>query len=529
MSNSVIFQVTPGGVENFVYFGADSAPPSTFLVGSDGNIYGSLPIGTSVPNGTFPPLSGDTLFQVTPVGTRAFLYTLSQADGQDISSLMQDSQGNFFGTTTAGGQYGSGTIFEYSAQHIFTVLHSFNPQAGEGTYAGKLMIGADGNIYGVTREGGNATNSGTLYRLASDGVYTTLIYFSGNNGAGGGDGPNSLVQGAGRHFFGTTAGGGHNQSGLIYRLVVPISDDFFAKGASSIMAYGPGELTTLSSINDANAAMSAITEGYYPAAVGDFNGDGIADILWTSANRDLYIWFGSANGFVPRYFGTVNSGWQVIGAADMNNDGTDDILFNNPSQHLISYQLMGDVTVSPSYKTVRYTAGYYPIAIGNFGGNGYAAIVWSSAKNDMYIWYSTAQGTYTSRYITTFPSGWSVVGRGDLDGDGVDDLIWLNSTGTVWGYWRMNANGTIGEVYSEAVPAPLQGYHVATVADFNGDGRADVLWTNGENTVLMTNQGGACTVPGGCGFTLSAPSFAVPAGQIIFNSGIPMPTPAWGN
>jgi uncharacterized repeat protein (TIGR03803 family) len=526
ISTSVIYQVTPGGTESLVYVSTDSLAPTSFIVGSDGNFYGSLLDGTTVyPSMVLP---GDTLFQVTPQGIRTLLYTLSESDGSNISSLMRDPQGDLIGITTSGGQYNDGTIFEYSAQGQFSILHSFNPQAEEGTGAGSLMIGADDNLYGVT-SGGGVANSGTLFRLSPDGVYTTLIYFSGSNGEGGGMTPNSLVQGAGRFFYGATSAGGKNQSGLIFQLIVPIVDDYVGSGVSSVISFGPEALTTVSPIGNGQAMMTAIAQGYYPAAVGDFNGDGIADVLWTSAKNDLYIWFGSTQGFVPKYLGTLNSGWQVVGAGDMNDDGIDDIVFINPSQHLISYQLMDGLNPSPGYKTVSYAAGYYPVAIGDFNGDGYADIVWTSAKNDMYIWFSGPGDTFTSKYITTFPAGWTLEGRGDLDGNGASDLVWLNAAGTEWGYWLMSNSGTVLQVVTQPVPAQLQGYHITTVADYNGDGRADILWTNGYNLALMTNQGTPCSNGGGCTFTTSAPSFTIPAGQTIFNSGIPTSKPAWAN
>ncbi|WP_158621217.1 choice-of-anchor tandem repeat GloVer-containing protein [Dyella dinghuensis] len=525
-SPSVVFRVTPGGVETPIYVSTDALPPNTLQMDQNGEFYGSLP------QGAISGSAGDILFEMNSGGDRTLLYTLDSADGNSITSLTKDAQGNLFGATSWGGAGGAGTIFEYSAAGQFSVLYSFSYANNDGSVYGEptvvpsLIVGADGNLYGVTTIGGTA-NSGTVFRVSPKGVFTSLYSFTGQQ-ANGGYWPNAVLQGSGRAFYGTTQLGGANGGGEVFRLTVPVADDLIGSGRSSVMSYGPGELSTLNSINNGSAVMQAIAQGYYPAAVGDFNGDGIADILWTSAKNDMYIWFGSASGYVPKYYGTVPSGSQIVGAGDMNNDGVDDIVFNNVSQHLLSYVLMGDPSAWPIYKTVSYTPGYYPIAIGDFNGDGYADIVWTSAKNDIYIWFAGANG-FTSKYITTFPPGWLLEGRGDLDGNGTADLVWVNASGTEWGYWMMSNSGAVQQIVVEPIPPQLQGYHIATVADFNGDGRADILWTNGMNTMLMTNQGTACNPNSGCSFTLSTPSFVVPSGQVIFNSGLPSTVPIWAN
>jgi hypothetical protein len=75
---------------------------------------------------------------------------------------------------------------------------------------------------------------------------------------------------------------------------------------------------------------------------------------------------------------------------------------------------------------------------------------------------------------------------------------------------------------SFSVPAELEGYTLAATADYNGDGLADLVWTNGSNVVPWLNQG-QCSGAANCAFSTIA-TLQVPSGQAIFNSSIPMTT-----
>jgi hypothetical protein len=99
-----------------------------------------------------------------------------------------------------------------------TVLHSFSGADGREPYAG-LKSAADGSFYGTTRYGGaNDTGwcvyrCGTVFRITSSGILTTLHSFSGSDGSGPGsahlgDGPGvALVQGSDGSLYGTTEAG----------------------------------------------------------------------------------------------------------------------------------------------------------------------------------------------------------------------------------------------------------------------------------------------------------------------------------
>ena len=128
-------------------------------------------------------------------------------------SLVQGTDGNFYGTTYYGGAYNYGTIFGMSPDGRLTTLHSFQQSDGAYPIAGVIQ-GADGTFYGTTYQGGT-NGSGNIFAFMPGGALTILHTFTGSDGAypfGG------LVQAANGVFYGTTSNGGAYGFGTVYKL-----------------------------------------------------------------------------------------------------------------------------------------------------------------------------------------------------------------------------------------------------------------------------------------------------------------------
>jgi uncharacterized repeat protein (TIGR03803 family) len=230
-----------------VFFdGANGANPSPFaglIEGNDGNFYGTTTAGGSNGYGT--------IFQITFNGRIASLYSFSGGnDGANpIGALVQASSGTFYGTTAEGGLNNAGTVFSLTTNGTLTTIYSFSG-GDDGYYpATALVQGRDGYLYGTTEYGGtfNVQNEGcgTVFKIATNGSLTTLFSFNGINGA---NPVAPLIQATDGNFYGTTAGGGNTNS---LNMANPngsggISGGIFANGSGTIFKITPsGAFTTI--------------------------------------------------------------------------------------------------------------------------------------------------------------------------------------------------------------------------------------------------------------------------------------------
>lgn len=157
-----------------------------------------------------------TVFRMSPAGKLTTLYTFCSQSGctdgaQPWAGLVQGSDGNFYGTTSVGGSANSGTVFKITPSGALTTLYSFCALANcsDGSQPGATLIeGTDGNFYGTTNEGGGA-NQGTVFQITPGGTLTTLHAFCLLSSCDDGYGPiGALVQGTNGTFYGTVANGG---------------------------------------------------------------------------------------------------------------------------------------------------------------------------------------------------------------------------------------------------------------------------------------------------------------------------------
>jgi uncharacterized repeat protein (TIGR03803 family) len=242
VSGGTVFRITLGGTLTTLYSfcgyscGEGGAPQAGLVQATDGNLYG-----TTVDGGTNCYSSGcGTVFKITPSGTLTMLYTFcNQSNCSDGSypyaGLVQGTDGNFYGTTSGGGVYGYGTVFEITSNGMLTTLHSFcygGGQCADGLAPLTGLVQAtDGNFYGTTVGGGQGANGGfgTVFEITPSGALTTLYSFLCTPQAGCANGSvpaAGLVQATNGSFYGTTKSGGTSSNcpegcGTVFTLTGP--------------------------------------------------------------------------------------------------------------------------------------------------------------------------------------------------------------------------------------------------------------------------------------------------------------------
>ena len=213
-----VFRVTTDGaitiLHNFDSTTDGLRPRGKLLLASDGNLYGVTQ--------SRGPGGGGTVFQVSTGGSFSVVhaFTTSGAQGKTpLAGLIQGGDGALYGTTQLGDIQGDGagdgTLYRLTLTGGFAVLHFFDfDTSGVGGYAPdtSLVQGSDGNFYGVTRGGGD-NGVGTVYRLGADGSFTNLHSF---NGADGSTPLGPLVEGNNGVFYGLTTTGGRSNRGTFF-------------------------------------------------------------------------------------------------------------------------------------------------------------------------------------------------------------------------------------------------------------------------------------------------------------------------
>lgn len=260
----------------------------------------------------------------------------------------------------------------------------------------------------------------------------------------------------------------------------PVVGDFDGDGRSDVLGHAPGGAPDRASFGTGGWALGKRTysvSGSYLPLVGSFRGAaaGPDDILWYAAGTASdHLWSGSASRSFSSSPATVNGTYEPH-VGDFDGDGWDDVLWYAPGAAADSLWYGG----SSGFTSVATSVGgTYRIAVGDFDGDHLEDLVFHGPDGAAdFLWRGTAtRGAFSSSSLTM--GGDYTIRVGDLNGDDADDLVLYQPGGGSDAIWRGGA--AVGGPGAAGGFAPLaiqvNGSYEPVVGDVDGDGLDDILW-----------------------------------------------------
>jgi uncharacterized repeat protein (TIGR03803 family) len=240
----------------FKFEGTNGSFPRGLTLGTDGNFYGTTERGGTNNSGT--------VYKFTPDGVLTTLHSFKLVNGRfPVGGLVENDDGNFYGTTAWGGAGNFddvGTVFKITTNGSLTTLAIFNGANGAYPYS-KLLRASDGNFYGTTSAGGANTNYGTIFKLTPAGTLSTVFDFNTHNRANPSAG---LMQARDGNLYGITYYGAY-----IFRIVMPVNLNSWVSGNELVLSWPTNHVGfTLQSSMDLNSSTNWIDFTNAPAVVG---------------------------------------------------------------------------------------------------------------------------------------------------------------------------------------------------------------------------------------------------------------------
>lgn len=263
--------------------------------------------------------------------------------------------------------------------------------------------------------------------------------------------------------------------------------DFDGNNCSDILWRNTSSGAVLQSAMNGTQVLSSTFIGgdlnWTIAGLGDFNGDGTADILWRQSSGAVLQTLMSGTRVMSSAVLSVNSTYSVAGTGDFNADGKTDILWRyNSTGAVFESQMNGSQTTATF--GIGGDLSWTVAATGDFNGDGTSDILWRHT-NGAILETLMNGGQVLSGTVLNANSNYTIAGTGDFNGDGKTDILWRYSNGAVY-MSQMNGSQTIGTAYVGGDSS----WTVAGTGDYNGDGRADILWRSTSGTSLLSLMNG---------------------------------------
>jgi len=261
--------------------------------------------------------------------------------------------------------------------------------------------------------------------------------------------------------------------------------DFNGDGKADIANYNSG--TGVWRVNVSTGAVFSVQDwatfstktGWSAQQVGDFNGDGLDDIVnYHAGSGNWWVNVSTGSSFTPQKWATfkTKTGWSPQLVGDFNGDGKDDVV----NYHAGSGNWWVNVSTGPSFTPQKWATfstktGWSAQQVGDFNGDGKDDVVNYHAGSGTWWVNRSTSSSFTPQKWATFSTktGWSPQLVGDFNGDGKDDVVNYHAGSGTWWVNRSTGAGFVPALWTTF--STKTGWSNQVVADYNGDGMADVV------------------------------------------------------
>jgi hypothetical protein len=250
--------------------------------------------------------------------------------------------------------------------------------------------------------------------------------------------------------------------------LVRVPYDFNANGVSDVLIRNVEKISFIEAIDGVETFIRNYGTDWTVAGIGYFNGDDEADALMQKGSGFGYM----ASDGTPGWIGTLATGWVFQGVGDFNGDEVSDLLVRK-GQAISYLQVASGGVLTPIR---NYGTDWTIVGIGYFNGDNEADILLQRGTTD--IGFMASDGT--PGWIGTFASGSVVEGTGDLNGDGIFEVIYSNGSSLSY-LVKQGGSFPIGTLPS--------GWTVQDVGNYDSDINYEVLISDGNSIAYMEADG----------------------------------------